>query len=705
MSFWGELKRRKVAQVAGVYLVGAWLILQVSDVVVPALFLPLWIISLVLYVLFLAFPLVLVLAWHFDLTPEGLKRDERSDGRGLAGLKAGVALSLVFASIGAATIYLYGYLAERSATPDIADVPQTSLAVLPFVNVSEDAGEEYFSDGITEELINVLSRIPGLQVTAQTSSFQFSGSPEVSEIADIARRLGVANIVTGRIRRVGNFRRITAKLIDASSGYQLWSENFDSEDTNIFVIQDEIAKAIGDSLRLRFIQEGAIEPTVTRAASIDAYNLYLLGRFHYKKRSVKELEKAKTYFEEAIQRDPAYAPAYSSLVNTTLLLSDEAFGSVPVEQSISVALPLVEKALELDPTLAESHASLGFLRMFEWDTLAAEASLKRAIELSPNLSHAHLWLYVTYDRSAQHREALEVLRRTFELDPLSPVVNANLAAEYWIRSRSEEALDAANRIIQIAPDTPLGYRRAGRIRWTSGELSEAVELYQKSLQVAPEGRNSRLELGALLVDLGFYEDAEKLLDDQRFVAYLAQGRVADALEVTRETLRRRPGHLNTVFESAYAEAWAGNFDRVVELLEPYSEGADEGEGQLFLRSGIHFWDPQIGAMDLAVALFETGESARAAVLLAEVRAYFEDLASEGLKHPMLDYQMARIQALDGNSDQALETLRRIIEAGWRFWYLEGDPALKNLQALSGFEAVVNEKDLLVEAERAEVGEI
>lgn len=702
MAFWAELKRRRVLQVAALYLVGAWVALQVASVVVPALFLPDWIVSLVLYLLILALPLALVLAWHFDLTPQGLKQDLTDADRRPGGLKAGIAFSAAFAVIGAASIYLYGYLEQQASPQEIAAASPSSLAVLPFVNASENADDRYFSEGITEELINVLSRIPGLQVTAQTSSFQFSGSPADTEISDIARRLGVATIVTGRIQRVENTVRVTAKLVDASTGRQMWSENFDRELTGIFAIQDEIAGAIGNALQLRFIQEGAIEPSVTRAASIDAYNLFLLGRFHFRKRSVFELEEAKSYFEAAIDRDPTYAPAYDSLADTILLLSDEAFGSVPVEQSVAAALPLVERSLELDSLLPETHASLGFLRVLERDSIAAVAALRRAIELNPNLAQAYLWLYVTYDRAAQHEDAFEALQRTFALDPLSPVVNANLAAEFWLRNRASDALAAANRIIQIEPDTPLGYRRIGRIEWTRGNLTEAVSSYRRSLEVAPEDRNSQLELGALLVDLGMYDDAMELLGDQRYIAYLAQGRVEDALAVTRGTLRNRPRNFNTIFEAAHVEAWAGNFNRVRELLEPLSAGAESGEGRLFERSGIHFWDPQIAAMDLVVALFATDESEAAESLLSSVRAYFENLADEGLDHPMLDFQQARILALEGQTDAALTRLRQVLAAGWRFWYLEGDPALRSLRELPQFRSIVRDRDMLVEVERKEL---
>jgi len=700
-SFFDEVRRRKVLRVAGLYLVGAWAALQIADVVVPALFLPGWTVSLVLYVLILAFPLVLVLAWHFDLTPDGLKKDVDGGGRGVGGLKAGLAFSVVFAIVGAASLYLYGHLSDRATEQqDLDEVPVASVAVLPFDNVSADADQQYFSDGITEELINVLARVPGLRVTAQASSFQFSSDMVNVDYADIAGQLGVAALVTGSVRRSENSVRVTARLVNAESGHQVWSENYDRQLTDIFAIQDEIASAIGESLRVKLIQEGTIKPSVTRTASIDAYNLYLLGRFHFNKRSVFELEQAMSYFEEAIERDPAYAPAYNGLVDSILLASDEAYGSVPLEQSIARALPLIERSLELDPLLAETHASLGLLRMLEWDSLASEAALKRAIELSPNLSKAHLWLYVTYDRAAQHRNAFETLQRAFALDPLSPIVNTNLAAEYWIRNRTDDALQAAGRIIQLAPNGPLGYRRTARIKWTSGRLAEAVDYYRRSLVVAPEDRNSRLELGSLMVDIGYYDDAMELLDNQQYVALMAAGRIDEALAAIRLILKERPNHSRTIFAAAKVEARAGNYQAARELLEPLAEGAGTGKGTLFTRSGIHFWDPQIAAIDLATALLETGETEAGHALLVQIESYYERLRTEGLDHPMLDYQKARVLSLQGNPDEAIRVLRRVIAGGWRFWHLDGDPALNNLHNMREFQSIVGDRNRLVDEERA-----
>ena len=256
--------------------------------------------------------------------------------------------------------------------------------------------------------------------------------------------------------------------------------------------------------------------------------------------------------------------------------------------------------------------------------------------------------------------------------------------------------------MQIAPEAPLGFRNAGRINRTSGELAEAVEWYRQSLAIAPEDRNSKVELGALLVDLGLYDEAEGLLGDQRYIAHLAVGDVEKALPIVRASLAKRPEHLGTIFAAARAETRAGNFDQVRSLLEPLAVASETGKGPLFTGSGIHFWDPQIAAMNLVVARMETRDEQAALALLSQVRKYFAFLKSEGLDYPMLSYQEAKVLALEGKSDEALEVLRQMIAAGWRFWYLHGDPALKSLQEGSGFRALLNQRDTLVEQEVAKL---
>jgi len=688
-AFLQQLRQRKITQWTLAYLAGAWVFLEVLGFVADHFGWHAVIVQGATITLGMGVPVVMVLAWF-----HGEKGRQRL-GR-LEGLLLGV-LSLV-------TVAFLFQLPLTSPTVEInpsSPDPESgrSLAVLPFLNAADDPEQQYFSDGITEELTNELARLPGLRVAARTSSFQFAGSREGLELADIARQLGVTALVEGSVRRVGDTVRVTAKLINAEDGFQMWSERFDRKMADIFAIQDEIASAIATALHVQLVLDGSIEPSVPRTANIDAYNLYLLGRYHFEKRTVFELQQAQRYFEDAIERDPLYAPAYNGLVDATMLQSAGGFGDIPVEQNIAFALPLINRSLKLDPDLADTHASLGLLRLMERDLRASEAALLHAIELNPNLSRAHNWLYITYEWMSAHRKAFESLQRAFTLDPLSPIVNSNMAAEWWIRGENAEALLAAQRAIQIAPDGPLGYRRYARIKRTSGELAEAVEWYRKSLEVTPGGLNSELELGSLLVDMGYFEEAESLLGDWSYIAYLAENRIEDALSVVHAVLDEHPEDFRLIAATARAESRAGNFDQARRLLEPLAEGHDPGTGPLFRPSGIHFWDPQIAAVDLVVALLEEGDKLAGLELLSEVRKYFDAKKAEGLDYAMLNYQQARVLALEGHHGEALRVLRNVIAAGWRFWYLANDPAFKSMWDNLEFRSIVSDKDMLVEQER------
>jgi len=694
-AFLRQLKERKITQWALAYFAGAWLFLEVFGFIADHFGWRSVIVQGMSITLGMGLLVVLVLAWfHGEKGRQGLGLVE---GLLLATLSIITLALLLQLSTGESKREL-----ERITFSGVAEPSRPSVAVLPFVNATDDPEQQYFSEGVSEELINTLSRLPDLRVAARTSSFQFAGPHKGIELVGIARDLGVATLVEGSVRRYGDAVRVTASLINAEDGFQMWSENFDRNMTDIFVIQDDIAGAIATALHVHLARDGAIEPGVPRTASIDAYNLYLLGRHHFEKRTDFELAQAQRYFEDAIEKDPLYAPAYNGLVDSILLQSDVAYGDEPVEQSIALALPLIKQSLKLNPFLAETHASLGFLRMFEHDSLASEAALLRAIELSPNMSRAYLWLYITYQQLNQQTKAFETLQRTFALDPLSPIVNANMAAEWWIRGKNQQALQAAQRVIQLTPDGPLGYRRSGRIKWTSGELAAAVNWYRQSLEVAPGDPNSKLELGSLLVDLGIFEEAESLLGEQRYVVFLAQGRLEEALSVVRSALEERPQDPRTIVAAARTESRAGNFGQVRFLLEPLIEEPETGTGPLFQATAVHFWDPQVAAMDLVVALLETGDIDKGLALLSEVKRHFLFLKNEGLNHPMLSFQEARILALEGKQDEALGVLRKIIAAGWLCWYLDGDPALKNLQDNREFVSIISDRNMLVDMERAKL---
>ncbi len=700
-GFFSELKRRKVLQACGLYLVGAWLVLQVASIVLPALFYPDWSLTLVLYLLITGFPLFFIFAWCFDLSMDGLKQDVEDRKRGLRGIKPGAALLLaLLVMIGSGT-YFYQQLEHDANVPVVDDaIDQPSVAVLPFANLSGNPDQQYLAEGIADELINTLARIQNLKVAARSSSFLID-YPDEGNIPDIAQRLGVNHVLEGSVQRNEDFISISVNLIDARDGFIRWSDNFERQIADVYAIQDEIITIITSSLELELTGNSG-SPKVSRASSIDAYNLYLQGRFFFEKRTVRDLEQAQRYFENAIARDPGFAPAYSGLVDTLLLLSDGAYGARPLSGQLSAAVPLINRALELDPQLAEVHASLGFLRMFETDYLASEAALKRAIELSPNLSRALVWLYITYERMLRPRDAFDTLYRAYSLDPLAEVINANMAAELWIRGRNGEALQAAGRIIQANPESPLGYRRSGRLTWTNGKLAEAVTWYRQSMELAPDDRNSRIELGSLYLDLRQPEDAEPLLQGLAHLVHLASGMPDEAVAAADRQYRGNPSLISAV-ALAKTEARAGNYERARALLEPFADGADRGEGMLFQRSGIYFWDPQIAALELSLARLRTGDTAGGNRLLDEVREYYAFLEGEGFDHPLIDYQKARLMALRGEADQALLLLRRAVDNGWRSWKTRDEPAFATIRSLPAFDLLLNDMDTEVTRQRDLLG--
>jgi TolB-like protein len=308
LSFYTELKRRNVFKVAIVYSAVAWLLLQVSDTLGPALHLPEWFVSAVAFLLILGFPVSIIFAWAFDLTPEGLKREVLV-----------LALSyFVFDKVAldsgrdAAGISTTGQVAQQRPAEIESAKTDNSIAVLPFVNMSSDEEQEYFSDGLSEELLNLLARIPELNVAARTSSFSFKDKD--LEIPEIASRLKVAHVLEGSVRKHGNQLRITAQLIQADNGYHLWSETYDRQLDNVFQIQEDIASAVVDALRITLLGEAP----KTRKTDPAAYQLFLEGQYLKRQISMDSLNRAIQAFKQAVEIDPAYVPAWAELADTYL---------------------------------------------------------------------------------------------------------------------------------------------------------------------------------------------------------------------------------------------------------------------------------------------------------------------------------------------------------------------------------------------------
>lgn len=439
-----ELKRRKVLRVAAVYGATSFVIMQVADIVFPGLGLPPWTITFVLALTAIGFPMALALAWTFEATGDGMRRTAPARQGELEAIlaqprssrwPAGIAALFGFLLLSGGTAWTLGYRGgARSAHYD-------SIAVLPFANLSGLADNEYFGDGLAEELLNALAGIDGLKVAARTSSFAFKGAN--LDVRTIGDTLGVATVLEGSVRRSADRIRITAQLSDARTGYNLWAETFDRPLTDLFSVQDAIAREIAAELagRLAPAQEDLYRGGTT---DVQAYDLYLLGRQKWVTRQVPALREAIRHFEEAIARDSSFALAWSGLADAI----DALAWRVPEERArVPAARYAAQRALVLEPALAEGWASMGVLAVdFERDFRFAELALRRALALRPSYAAAHHWLGDVLRYSGRVAEAEEPSRRALELDPMSGLAMNGLLQTLLILGRDQEARALVDRI-------------------------------------------------------------------------------------------------------------------------------------------------------------------------------------------------------------------------------------------------------------------
>jgi serine/threonine-protein kinase len=420
LSFFNELKRRHVFQVTIAYVLVAWVVLQVADVLLNNLAAPDWLFKAILAVLIAGLPVTVVVSWIFDWTPTGLQRTDEVDGVGAPNSQV---------------------MADKA-----------SIAVLPFVNMSGDEENEYFSDGLTEELLNVLAKVEGVKVAARTSSFHFKG--QTGNVGEIARRLGVATVLEGSVRKAGSRVRIAAQLINAADGYHLWSETFDRELDDIFAVQDEISAAVTDALQVTLLESEADAQLVGGTSNTDAFQAYLLGTHHLNKGDDKRaLSAAIDAFEKAVKLDPNYAKAYVGLARAWAMMAANSFCTY--KEGVSSMQPNVDKALELAPDLAEAHLALGYLRFtLQQDLHGAAEAFGAARGISPGSVEVQLEYARINCYQGHFDEAIAAARRAVELDPMSLLANHFLGHILYFSRHYEEAIPALRHTLAMEPNYP-----------------------------------------------------------------------------------------------------------------------------------------------------------------------------------------------------------------------------------------------------------
>ncbi len=540
-QFFGELRRRNVYKVAVAYAVVGWLLIQVATQVFPFLEIPNWAIRLIILAIAIGFPVALIIAWAFELTPEGIRRTEDADAAGQRS-RGGIwiALVVIAAALSLGLFFLGRYTAGNAQSQNPASrgsgapgseavtaVSEKSVAVLPFLNESGDPRDEYFSDGLSEELIAALAQIAELKVIGRSSSFRFKERKEESKT--IGEKLGVATLLEGTVRKQGDRVRIVAELVNAADGIELWTRTFDRELKDIFAVQAEIAAAVAESLKVTLL--GSDEQSTNSATkSTEAHNAYLQGHFHFQRRNLEDFRKAVSYFDEAIRLDPDYALAYAERSEAWSFIGD-----LTGQRATAwlTAKSDAEKAVAIAPSLAEAHAALGWVRFFiDWKFTEGLSELKRAKELSPANPTTNDLLARVIAYLGRVDEAERQARQAVELDPLSVTAQGNLGRVLFVAGKLDEADAVARKAADLQPSAAGNHRYQVHVAVERGDGETAL----REAQLEPDEGYRRFELA-----LAHYVRGDRAAADAALADLIANGRdqlayqIAEVYAVRGET--------------------------------------------------------------------------------------------------------------------------------------------------------------------------
>jgi len=716
-----ELKRRNVFRVAAAYGIVAWLLVEIASVVLPTFNVPAWVLQAFTFLVVLGFPLALIFAWAFELTPEGIKRETAVDPAEsithLTGRK------LDFAIIGllaAAIVFLVvdRYVLEATRPPATQSGSHgKSIAVLPFANRSPTEEDAFFVDGIHDDIVIHLSKIRSLKVISRTSVMEYRNSTK--NLKTIGQELGVATILEGGVQRVGDQIRISVQLIDAETDAHLWANIYNRRLTaaNVFAIQTEIATAIAAALRATLSAEelGLLKRIPTQ--SMAALEAYFRGKQRAATRRSAALAEAIEDFNRAIELDPNFALAYVGLADTYIMQNE--WSNLPFDEMLAKARTAIDRALVLDDRLAEAYASLGDIEAGELNLEASEEAFKRALALNPNYATAYHWYAILLlDSFGRRDEALELIKMAAELNPRSPIILLNLGISLDSVGRLDESLAWYRKTIEIDPGFAGSYGTIGKYYWRAkGRYDEAVRWYRKGVSVDPGNPGDAASLGRLFLGLGDLNRGEQwsaraiaLAPDSFFSNFAMQlfhmyrGNLTAASKFGRRTSKMRRWYSYWWFRSFELlhvhEMRTGQF---LDARAAFEEIAPELLSEDFPKVDDRNYR---AAIDLALISSKIGDQHRADRLLEGALQYIQQIPRLG----QYGYEVADVQiyALQGEKPKALSALRRAIDEGWRnlwWYYLKQDPILESLHGEPEFQAMVAEIEADMAAQLEHVREM
>jgi len=711
-SFFAELRRRNVFRVAVAYGIVAWLLVEVASVVLPTFKAPEWFMQAFTFVVIVGFPLALIFAWAYELTPEGLKKEKDVDRSQSITTRTGRKLDFII--IGVMAIAIAYFLADKFIWVDkepptsvVVSEDRKSIAVLPFANRSANEEDAFFVDGIHDDLLTLLAKLGDLKVIARTTMVRLDPGMSMQEIGS---KLGVATIVEGGVQRAGDRVRINAQLIDARTEVHLWAETYDRELTaaNIFAVQTEIATAIADALRATLSPDEQQRLDTVPTENLAALEAYFHGKQRMAKRTTGALAEAVDYFQQAIELDPDFALAHVGLADSYLLQT--VYSGLPQDEMLPKVKAAIDKALELDDRLGEAYATLGSFQDSKRDLAAAEVAFKRALELNPNYATAHQWYGILLGRLGRAEEALARIRKAQELDPLSTIINSNVGGALRRSGRFDEALAQFKKVIEIDPAFPAAYYSIGDIYGSVlGQLDQAVAWYRKAIALDPGNPRGPAVFGWIYLDLGDSAQAEYWfnrsmeLGPESFlpnvtmaVLHVYRGDEAKALDYARKALTIDPTDWVTLALLRNHDLQAGRYAEARARYEKAFPKLLNDDEPTIDRTNFR------PAIDLALVLSKTGEQERVDLLLDRSLTFIPTIPRLGWAGYGISDVL--IYAQQGKTREALLALRQAIDERWRaawWFFLVPDPNLDSIRDEPEFQAMVEEikADMAAQLER------
>ena len=698
MSLFRELKRRNVFRVGIAYLAASWLLIEVAETIFPLYGFGDTPARIVVTLLAIGFPLFLVFSWVFEITPQGLKLEKDVRREESITPRTGKKLDRIIIVLLALAL---GYLAfDRFVLDPARDAElvekttqqarsealvesfgDNSIAVLPFVNMSADPEQKYFSDGISEELLNLLAQIPELRVISRSSAFSFKGKDLA--IPEVARQLNVAHILEGSVRKAGGRVRINAQLIEARSDTHLWSETYDRELDDIFAVQDEIAAAISDALKMKLAVAAGDTglPAAVKTPNHEAYEAYLKGRELMHERNAKSMEAAIGHLERAVRLDDSYAPAHAQMAMATMLLSS--YVKTDREAARRIAIRHLNRAEALNPDLAEMHAGRALLAQYDNDPESAIAHAQKALASNPNYIDALGWLRIALRRFGRYAQGHAVLEQMLAIDPLSVVARRDFAGLLMEQGRHAEAHEVANEL--LAQSSRTGYSvHAGAAFW-QGRYAESLSWALQASPISGYAWN-------VLAQVGEYDEARRISSNHWID--VIERRWEDAIEVSQRNVELYPESGPFLADAAEVRYHAGRLDEALPLYE--LAFATAPAGRPVLNFGPYF------AMQLAVARRHEGDEAGAQAAAQLAREDYAARRASGQKDLVMTGTEAMIAAFEGDPDRALATMELAIQRGLRWSMFFDDPVFEALRDDARFLQLRQTVDALVAEEHEKV---